>query len=519
MSHEQNGTADAPAVPRPDNPLSDTLIELRDVEKRFAGVQALDQVSLAVRCGQIHCLAGENGSGKSTIIKIMSGVYGPDAGQILVEGVPVGRLDPIAAIRHGIEVIYQDFSLFGNLTVAENLALGHELREKRRLVDWRAVRALARRAIDRLGVEIDLAADLETLPTSGKQLVAIARALMSDPRLLIMDEPTTALTRREVETLFRVVREIQRQGIAVLFVSHKMREMLEISEWLTVIRNGRKVAEGETGRFDEASITRHMTGQDISGEPYRWRPAADGKPPRLDVRGLILPGGTGQTDLRLEAGEIVGLAGLLGSGRTELALALFGIAPGQGGQVLIDGVPVRLSTVQEAIACGIAYVPEDRLTEGLFLAQSIERNVLAAAYDRVTRGLVLDRTRARTLAAEIVAAMQIATPTLDKPVGQLSGGNAQRVVIGRWLLTDAKVLILNGPTVGVDVGSKAEIHRKLRELAETRGLAVLMISDDLPELAQNCNRILLMHRGRLVGEVAGGGTSEATVSDMLRQLS
>ena len=519
MSHEQNGTAGAPAVPRPGNPLSVTLIELRDVEKRFAGVQALDQVSLAVRRGQIHCLAGENGSGKSTIIKIMSGVYGPDAGQILVEGVPVGRLDPIAAIRHGIEVIYQDFSLFGNLTVAENLVLGHELREKRRLVDWRAVRALARRAIDRLGVEIDLAADLETLSTSGKQLVAIARALMSDPRLLIMDEPTTALTRREVETLFRVVREIQRQGIAVLFVSHKMREMLEISEWLTVIRNGRKVAEGETGRFDEASITRHMTGQDISGEPYRWRPAADGKPPRLDVRGLILPGGTGQTDLRLEAGEIVGLAGLLGSGRTELALALFGIAPGQGGQVLIDGVPVRLSTVQEAIARGIAYVPEDRLTEGLFLAQSIERNVLAAAYDRVTRGLVLDRTRARTLAAEIVAAMQIATPSLDKPAGQLSGGNAQRVVIGRWLLTDAKVLILNGPTVGVDVGSKAEIHRKLRELAETRGLAVLMISDDLPELAQNCNRILLMHRGRLVGEVAGGGTSEATVSDMLRQLS
>lgn len=519
MSHEQNGTAGAPVVPRPGDPMSDILIELRDIEKRFAGVRALDQVSLAVRRGQIHCLAGENGSGKSTIIKIMSGVYGPDAGQILVDGVPVARLDPIAAIRHGIEVIYQDFSLFGNLTVAENLALGHELREKRRLVDWRAVRALARRAIDRLGVEIDLAADLETLPTSGKQLVAIARALMSDPRLLIMDEPTTALTRREVETLFRVVHEIQRQGIAVLFVSHKMREMLEISEWLTVIRNGRKVAEGETGRFDEASITRHMTGQDLSGEPYRWRPAADGKPPRLDVRGLVLPGVTGGTDFKLEAGEIVGLAGLLGSGRTELALALFGIAPGQGGQVLIDGMPVRLSSVQAAIARGIAYVPEDRLTEGLFLAQSIERNVLAAAYDRVTRGLMLDRTRARALAAEIVAAMQIATPSLDKPVGQLSGGNAQRVVIGRWLLTDAKVLILNGPTVGVDVGSKAEIHRKLRELAQTRGLAVLMISDDLPELAQNCNRILLMHRGRLVGEAAGGETSEATVSDMLRQLS
>jgi simple sugar transport system ATP-binding protein len=498
--------------------MSDILIELRDVEKRFAGVRALDRISLAVRRGQIHCLAGENGSGKSTIIKIMSGVYGPDAGQILVEDVPVARLDPIAAIRHGIEVIYQDFSLFGNLTVAENLALGHELREKRRLVDWRAVRALARRAIDRLGVEIDLEADLETLPTSGKQLVAIARALMSDPRLLIMDEPTTALTRREVETLFRVVLEIQRQGIAVLFVSHKMREMLEISEWLTVIRNGRKVAEGETGSFDEASITRHMTGQDLAGKPYCWHPDA-GKPPRLEVRGLILAGGTGGNDLRLEAGEIVGLAGLLGSGRTELALALFGIAPGHGGQVLIDGVPVRLSTVQEAIACGIAYVPEDRLTEGLFLAQSIERNILAAAYDRVTRGLVLDRTRARALAAETVAAMQIATPTLDKPVGQLSGGNAQRVVIGRWLMTDAKVLILNGPTAGVDVGSKAEIHRKLRELAQTRGLAVMMISDDLPELAQNCNRILVMHRGQLVSEVVGGEASEEAVSDMLRRLS
>ncbi len=497
--------------------MSDGFIELRNIRKVFSGVIALDAMSLVIRPGEIHCLAGENGSGKSTVIKIMSGVYQPDGGEILIDGKPVIGMTPIDAIACGVQVIYQDFSLFGNLTVAENLAMNVHLGEKRRLMNWRRTRAIAREAVDRLGVELDLDAEVASLPTAGKQLVAIARALMSDARLIIMDEPTTALTRKEVETLFRIVRDIQARGISILFVSHKMREMLEISERITVIRNGHKVAEGPTGDFDEALITRHMTGGDILNEPYVWTPPPGTQPvPRLEVRGLTVPGKCEDLSLAIRPGEIVGLSGLLGSGRTDLALALFGMVPGHKGEILIDGVPVRLRTTQEAIAAGIAYVPEDRLTEGLFLPQSIKRNMLATSYERLAPKLVIDRDRAEEMTQGMVRAMQIATPTAEKPVMELSGGNQQRVVLARWLLTDARVLILNGPTVGVDVGSKAEIHAKIRELAQHHGLAVLMISDDVLELVQNCNRIVLMHRGRFIDDLPAADVTEETVSDRLK---
>ncbi|MBB4266484.1 sugar ABC transporter ATP-binding protein [Roseospira visakhapatnamensis] len=499
--------------------MSEAFIELRNIGKRFSGVHALDDVSLTINKGEIHCLAGENGSGKSTLIKVIAGVYQPDAGEILIDGKTVRHLTPIESVRHAIQVIYQDFSLFGNLTVAENLALNTALRAKRKTVNWRAVHALAREALDRLGVEIDLTAELETLPTSGKQLVAIARALMSDARLIIMDEPTTALTGKEVETLFRIVRDIQARGIAVLFVSHKMREMLDISERLTVIRNGRKVVEGPTSDFDEGAVIRHMTGQDIVAEPYRWSPPDGAAPaPRLEVRGLSRPGHYDDLSMTIGPGEIVGLSGLLGSGRTELALALFGMQPPAAGTILIDGRPVTLGSVRDAIDAGVAYVPEDRLSEGLFLTQSIKRNILVTSLDAMSRWTVLDLAQGDRMARETVAAMQIATPTPEKIAGELSGGNQQRVVLGRWLLTNAKVLILNGPTVGVDVGSKAEIHQKIRELALSRGLGVLMISDDVLELAQNCNRVVLMHRGRFVDEWDGDAASERVISETLKTL-
>jgi simple sugar transport system ATP-binding protein len=495
-----------------------SLIELRGVEKHFAGIRALDNVSLAVRRGEIHCLAGENGSGKSTIIKIMSGVYQPDEGEILIDGTAVRRLTPVESVRQGIQVIYQDFSLFGNLTVAENLALNSFLRERRRLVSWREVRKLGRRALDRLGVDIDLDAEVGALPTSSRQLVAIARALMSDARLIIMDEPTTALTRNEVERLMTITRAIQRDGIAVLFVSHKMREMLEISETLTVMRNGRVAVEGPIADFDEASITRHMTGHDISSAIYE-RPADTGPSPRLETKGLTVPGAVEGVDLRLRAGDIVGLSGLIGAGRTDLALALFGMRPNHSGEILIDGEPVSLRSVADAIRHRIAYVPEDRLTEGLFLTQSVQRNILASSLDRITRGFMLDRAREDALTADMIGAMQIAAPSGSTLVGNLSGGNQQRVVLARWLLTEARILILNGPTVGVDIGSKAEIHRIIRDLAVKQGLAVLMISDDVPELLGNCNEVILMHRGRFVERYKAGRATEDVLTDRLRTLS
>ncbi|MGI4747506.1 MAG: sugar ABC transporter ATP-binding protein [Janthinobacterium lividum] len=480
------------------------LLELRDVAKHFAGVKALDGVSLSIGAGEIHCLAGENGSGKSTLIKVISGINAVDRGSILIDGVDVGAMTPRQAIALGVQVIYQDFSLFGNLTVAENLSIGAELRNRQRIVNWRRMRAHAEAAVQRLGVHLDLDATVDSLPVSGRQLVAIARALMADPRLLIMDEPTTALTGREVATLFGVVRDIQARGIAILFVSHKMREMLDISERLSVMRSGRVVANGPIADFDERAITRAMTGSDIAEEPYFWQPPAGAQAsPLLEVDGLTVPGELQDVSLRLMPGEIVGISGLLGSGRTELALALFGMRPRYRGTIRLDGKPIRLDSVRSAIKQHIAYVPEDRLTEGLFLSETIDRNIIASSLDMLSRfGLM--RTRAASdEAARTIRDMTIATPTGDRPVTQLSGGNQQRVVIGRWLLQEPRLLILNGPTVGVDVGSKAGIHRTIRTLARERGLGVLMISDDLPELVGNCNRILVMHRGRLVEELAG----------------
>ena len=496
------------------------LLELRDVARHFAGVKALDGVSLSIGRGEIHCLAGENGSGKSTLIKVVSGINAVDRGTVLVDGVPVADMTPRQAIALGVQVIYQDFSLFGNLTVAENLAIGAELRARRRVVNWRRMRAHAEAAVARLGVHLDLDATVDSLPTSGRQLVAIARALMADPRLLIMDEPTTALTGREVATLFGVVRDIQSRGIAVLFVSHKMREMLDISERLTVLRSGRVVAAGPIAEFDEAAITRAMTGSDIAEAPYVWQPGSAAKP-LLELDRLAVPDELHDISLRLLPGEIVGVSGLLGSGRTELALALFGMRPQYRGTIRLDGAPVRLDSVQRAIAQRIAYVPEDRLTEGLFLPETIDRNIVATSLGRLSRFGLLRSRAAASAAADTIRAMAIATPTGDRPVTQLSGGNQQRVVIGRWLLQQPRLLILNGPTVGVDVGSKAGIHATIRGLARECCLGVLMISDDVPELAANCNRILLMHRGRLVAELPGEGPvaqRERDLSDRLRAL-
>ncbi len=380
-------------------------------------------------------------------------------------------------------------------------------------------RRLHDEALDRLGVSIDLDADVDSLPTSGKQIVAIARAVMADARLIIMDEPTTALTRHEVDALFKIVRDIQAQGIAVLFVSHKMREMLEISERLTIFRNGRKVAEGPISDFDESSIARAMTGQDLAEQRYHWSPREGAAAtPILDVQNLSVHGSVEKASLTLHAGEIVGVSGLIGSGRTELALALFGMKPDFTGTMRIDGRDVHPKSVQEAIASGIAYVPEDRLTEGLFLTQSIERNIIVTSIEKFVRGLFIDRKKADATTRDMFSAMHIVAPGPHTPVNHLSGGNAQRVVLARWLLTGAKVLILNGPTVGVDIGSKAQIHAIIRNLAETEGLAVLMISDDVPELVQNCNRVLVMHRGRFVDELTGDSMTEDAVNDRLKAL-
>jgi len=473
----------------------DAFLTLNHISKSFAGVQALDDVSLVVKPGEAHCLVGENGSGKSTLIKIIAGVVTPDQGEIIINNKRFDRLQPMDAIREGIQVIYQDFSLFPNLTVAENIALNYELSRNVKMVRWGHVHQIARAALDKIGVQLPLDAEVESISVADKQLVAICRALVQNARLVIMDEATTALTEKEIRALFRVIRNIQQEGVAVLFVSHKLNEVLEIADKVMIIRNGRVVVDTDVASLDRTKLTYYMTGRQIEEADYDYQPT-DAQP-LLEVRRLSSRGNFEDISFALGRGEILGITGLLGSGRTELALALFGMLPVDSGEILIEGRPVHIHDVQSAIRHGIGYVPEDRLTEGLFLDQSIGRNIVVRVVDTLTQGGgILSTERFHQQVRYWVDQLSIKTANPELPVKSLSGGNQQRVVLAKWLASKPRILILNGPTVGVDVGSKMELHEIIKDLAR-QGFGILVISDDIPELLHLCNRILLMRRGRL----------------------
>ncbi|RME49641.1 MAG: sugar ABC transporter ATP-binding protein [Chloroflexi bacterium] len=495
--------------------MADELLQLTGISKSFAGVHALRNVDLTIARGRIHCLVGENGSGKSTLIKIIAGVYERDSGTIVINGKRFERLHPIDAIREGIQVIYQDFSLFPNLTVAENIALNEELAEGRRFVNWRQVRQIARDALEQIEVNIPLDLTVGEVSVANKQLIAIAKALRQNAQLIIMDEPTSALTEREIRTLFGVIRKLQeRRGIAFLFVSHKLNEVLEISETIIVIRNGRIVSVGDRSEYDNARLIYEMTGHTITEKVYDFEPDMT-QPPLLKVEGLHAGSLLQDINLELRPGEIVGVTGLLGSGRTELALALYGMLPIRSGRIIMEGQPITIRSNQDAIAHGIGYVPEDRLTEGLFLEQAIGRNIVVRTIDRLKgRFGLTDPKKINGQVNEWVDALRIKTSDPSLPAKTLSGGNQQRVVLAKWLASRPKVMILNGPTVGVDVGSKDELHEMMKELAG-QGMGLLVISDDIPELLQTCNRILLMRHGRIVEEIKSTDTNENELSTKL----
>jgi len=499
---------------------SEIIVQVRDVHKQFGGVRALDGVSLTVRAGEISCLVGENGSGKSTLIKTVTGVLRPDSGVIVFNGKGRSFVRPIEAIHHGIQAIYQDLSLFPNLTVAENLAINSLLARGKKWLNWSQVRRIAGTALQQIGVKIDPSAEIAQLPVAERQLVAVARALLQRARLIIMDEPTTALTRREVRTLFTVMRQLQSGGMAFLFVSHHLQDILQIGDSATVLRNGRVAAAGRCSRFDAADLARHMIGRPFP-ENARTRPpvhpAADagqllkeedissGAPealPLLAVKGLGIPGRFQEIEFDLGRGEILGLTGLLGCGLRELGLSLFGLAAAKRGRILLQGREIRIRSVRDAVANGIAYLPEDRLTEGLFLSQSVERNIAAANLVRLcSRWGWLRSGVMRALANHWLGVLSISAPSPLTAVANLSGGNQQKVVLAKWLATRARILILNGPTVGVDVGARAEIHHEIQRLAK-QGMGILLISNDIPELLALCSRILLMHRGRIVERIS-----------------
>ena len=489
------------------------FLELHGISKRFGGVAALSNLDFDLARGEVHCLVGGNGSGKSTMIKIISGVQAPDpGGRIVVEGREHARLSPVESSALGVQVIYQDLSLFPNLTVAENIAIGRH-RSVVGLVNWAAVRATALAAMARIGVDLDLDERVSQLSIAERQLVAICRAIAADAKLVIMDEPTASLTRHEVDALLALTLELKRRDIAVMFVSHRFDEVLEIAERVTVIRDGVKL-----GTYDAKGMTEAQLAVLMSGEAFTYATAERVLPrerPILEVEGLSKAGEYEDVGFKLYPGEILGLTGLLGAGRTELALSLFGMNRPDRGTVRIDGTPVTFASNRDAIARGIAYVPEDRLSLSLVLDQPIGTNivvpVLSALRDRLGR---IRRRQRDALIERWIEGLRIKVSTADDPVRTLSGGNQQRVVIAKWLATEPRILILDSPTVGVDLHGKDGIYKIVKDLA-AKGLAVIMISDEIPEVLYHCDRILVMRQGRLTREVLAHHSSEAELKEVV----
>ncbi|MBZ9559662.1 MULTISPECIES: sugar ABC transporter ATP-binding protein [unclassified Modicisalibacter] len=473
------------------------LLRLEHVSKRFGGVQALDDIAFNVRPGEVLCLAGENGCGKSTLIKTVSGVHAPEPGAVMQwDGQDMLGIDPARARELGIQVIWQDLALFPEMSVAENIAFERNLGRRPRLVKTAAMRAQAAEILDSLGVNIDLDARVASLSIANRQLVAIARALIANARLVFMDEPTASLSRHETEALIDIVRRLSAQGIAVVFVSHRLAEVLDICSRVTVLRDGCYVGTYSTEGMTQSRLTELMTGRQFD---YRTRPAPTGDgEPRLSVRGLTRQGEYRDIDLDIRPGEIVGLTGRLGAGRTELALSLFGMRRPERGQILLDGRPLRMTSNRDAIRAGIAYVSEDRLSLGLVQQQAIADNIAITVLGRLlNRAGLLSPRRQTGLVADWIRRLKVKVGSPQDPVSSLSGGNQQRIVLAKWLATEPRLLILDSPTVGVDVGARAGIFEIVAELA-AQGMAILLISDETPEVYFNADRVLHMRDGRLV---------------------
>ena len=472
---------------------------VENIVKSFGGAKALSGVSLSVKSGEVHCIAGENGSGKSTLIKIMSGVHAPDTGLIRLGDKSFTKLSPREAVHEGVQVIFQDFSLLPNLTVAENIAIPTYISQNSRFFSKSKTKEIATNALDLIGVDIDINASVADISIASKQLIAIARATNQGVKMLFMDEPTTALTRKEIKHLFEVVEQLKERGVATIFVSHKIDEIQEICNTITILRNGEVVADGIMRDFKRDSISEAMTGLNVS-ETRIAPPLKKASTKVIDVRNLITKHTFSDISFSIAPGEILGITGLLGSGRTELAEAIFGQYPIDSGEVIVEGESIRLNSSPAALKAGIGYVPPDRLTQGLFLEQSILRNLVAVGIDQYqSRGKRLSKKRLAEAGEKWIKDLRIKTKNSLNPVTSLSGGNQQRVVLAKWLAMNPKLMILNGPTVGVDIGSKREILEIIRDRAK-EGMAFLVVSDDIPELIQICHRVIVIKSGQISKE-------------------
>ncbi len=495
------------------------LLAMRGIDKRFAGVPALANASLEVGRGEVHALIGQNGAGKSTLIKILTGYHARDAGEILFDGRSVAFGSPGEAQRAGISTIYQEINLVPFRSVTENICLG---RERRRfgLLDWRAMHIEAEALLARFGVDVDVRRPVMAYPTAVQQMVAIARAVGFEAALVIMDEPTSSLAEREVEVLFDVIRRLKASGVSVIFVSHKLDELYAVCDRVTVMRDGRTVRAGAMGEMTRLDLVTTMLGRELEQVMHGPGAAQAGgnAPAVLEVRDLQAGRKVRGVSLDVREGEIVGLAGLLGAGRTETARAVFGADPMQGGTIHLPGHLPGGHTPADAIGAGLGFVSEDRKLEGIVPGMSVRENLTLALMPQLSRGGVVNEAKSRAVADRFIKRLGIRCSGPEQPIRELSGGNQQKVLLARWLCMNPRLLILDEPTRGIDVGAKAEILGLVRELSRG-GLGVLMISSELEELVEAASRIFVLRDGRSVAELTGEAMNEPAIMEAMAQSS
>ena len=486
------------------------LISARGIGKNFATIDVLRDVDLDLFKGEIHALLGENGAGKSTFAKILAGVHRPSRGTLSLNGTPVEVTNPIAAQKLGITLIHQEPISFPDLSVAENLVIGDAGDGWFSRVPWAEMTREANRLMDLLGVKIDVTRPMRGLSIADQQMVEIARALASDSRLIIMDEPTAPLTPKEVETLFVIARRLRDEGRTIIFISHRLEEVRALCDRVTIFRDGNKITTDTIGNLTDADIIRLMIGRPF--KEYMHKTRSEIGAVALKVENLTLPGVFSDISFEVRKGEIVGLGGLVGAGRTDVARALFGVAPAASGTISVDGKPVSITDPSQAIDLGLAFVPEDRAVAGIFRSLSVEQNITAAVPRQIAPGGFIRRAVEKALATESVKKLSIRLASVRQPIGELSGGNQQKAILARWLLTNPSVLILDEPTRGIDIGVKAEFYDMIGELAAS-GRAILLISSELPELLALCDRVLVMSEGRLTADIPrADATQEAIMS-------
>ncbi len=486
------------------------LLEMRGITKRFPGVLALSKVDFDVRKGEVHALVGENGAGKSTLMKILSGVYEPDAGEITFKGQPVAFRNPRQAQLAGITTIYQELNQVPYLSVTENIFLGSELTRGVAL-KWSDMHREARALLARLHLDIDPRTPVGELGVGMQQMVEVAKALYHKADLIIMDEPTSSLSIREISELFNIVRELKAEGVAVIYISHHLEEVFQISDRTTVLRDGRRIATQPTNTLDVDKLIRLMVGRDLS-EQFPKQPAERGHEV-LRVEGLNQGNRLRDISFSVYAGEVLGLAGLVGAGRTELVRAIFGADPIDSGRFYIDGQPVTIKSSRDAVQHGIGLLTEDRKRQGLFLQMNVRENITISVLERLTRGLRTNQKKEATLAGEFIDTLAIKAFSQDQLAINLSGGTQQKVVLSKWLATKPRLLIFDEPTRGIDVGAKVEIYRMINDLAR-QGVAILMVSSELPEILGMSDRIMVMAGGRIRGFLSREEATEEKVMEL-----